>query len=695
MSRIAELEARPAAAAPATSSRTLDDALDEILRRGAGGPEELRAAIVDSAPLRAALDRIVRGGGEAALPALRLLGELPGRDLAAQRALLDEGMIPAGATALRAVWLAGWHAALEREGADPVVASRTLPADLRRGLVELLLAREPGSEAALAIALELGRAEAPGLELLGAVGRRGEVLRRLAEDVETSLASPTLRGVLLADTDALSDLVEMASTRPELADAIRGRADNWLADALAARDIEGLARLVVELGILRGRDGAEAESAWAAIEKLDDARAMLAGLDRGRLDLEDDPETICLLRPRCLPVAGETGPDLDRITGASRAEDLEAALAGLGTSRRRRLAALARGLEAGLRQGRDGRLLVRALRDDGHELVLAFLLARLDRVDAEEAAEVAIWALARGRSEARGWLEARLDHDPALRPGLVARLLAAGPETQAIAWRVADGDDLAAQRQLLLVCARDGLVMPQTVVGSLLRSLLIDPQAGDLAMRVFRASLGDDLRGLELEALSDPLTARPDVLLEDFALPRDDKLLPVILRCLDAGEARLRASALRVLCHYDLRGQVDRLTAFLRDDDAMVRVQLARCLGAVDDEVAGGLLMTLTRDTSYFVREAATRALGRRAGERVRPFLRERLTDGAAEVRIAAAESLVDLGEQDAVPLLIAMLDEPVLGLFVQLDLERRFGRKAEDVASWLAWWREDGSLER
>lgn len=692
--RLAALEARLAE----SDSGGLELVLRDLLARSGEKIDfGLLARVGASEPVARVVESLL-ADPELAASALRLAALMPGFDArrferSAERVALSE-------SSLRSLWLNGWIGALRRDEADIAEAASRLGPALRLALVESAAGGSVTSAEAVAIAFGLAADEegAQALLSLSALGLRRALLERCCEDLDASLEVSNLARFMASADDVLSDLVELAVDRPVLLEALRETTAVQLARARAEGDVEGLARLVVELGLLRARLQALPETAAATkfgdYPELDEARLALPGLVAGSIDLRDSPESLCLLEPRLLPETARVAEAGLALRAAGQDAVLSGLLASYPGTRRARLGALAAALAQAIRESRPPDHFARALRADDHPLVAPFLAARLDQHGPLESIDAGLYCLARGQEKAGAFLAGRLMADIANRSRILEKLFAAGPEGIALAWPIAETDDARAVFRLIELAMQYEIAMPRATIETILRSSTMDFDRRDVTMTTFRRSLGDDFREVIHRALIAPETLRKDVLLEDFALPPDLELRPIVLRHLDAEDARMRESALRVLQHYPLAGLIDRLALLVRDEDAMVRLQLARCLARSDDEVARGILMTMTRDRSPFVREAATWGLSGHEGERVVPILRERSSDVEAEVRIAAARALMVQGNGDGVMQLIEMLDLPVLGAFTRHYLLERFGNDQGDRAAWNGWWELEGRAQ-
>jgi HEAT repeat protein len=184
-------------------------------------------------------------------------------------------------------------------------------------------------------------------------------------------------------------------------------------------------------------------------------------------------------------------------------------------------------------------------------------------------------------------------------------------------------------------------------------------------------------------------------------------------RCLSAIDqipyANLMTAAARVAAVRRPEGITEVILGCLpwAEDEAIEEALFAALLKtALKDGVADPALTAAVSDKEPTRRAAAAFVLGQ-AGPRYRQQSRQLLGDASAKVRFQAASSLLQAGEREAVPALLALLtDGPVTVTWRAEDVLTRLtsesdaplpsaGRDAESRrrarAAWEAWWKEKG----
>lgn len=138
--------------------------------------------------------------------------------------------------------------------------------------------------------------------------------------------------------------------------------------------------------------------------------------------------------------------------------------------------------------------------------------------------------------------------------------------------------------------------------------------------------------------------------------------LPELLEALRDEDHEVRATAVRNLGGIRATDAAPELIGALQDEDSEVRETAAWALGESGDAKAIPALIEALHDESEGVRRSAARALGwmgRWVGQaEAIPALTGALQDESVEVRQSAALALADIGEAEAIPDLIKVLQE-------------------------------------
>ncbi len=300
-----------------------------------------------------------------------------------------------------------------------------------------------------------------------------------------------------------------------------------------------------------------------------------------------------------------------------------------------------------------------------------------------------------GRPSGPAWFQRSLEIEVDRRMQTLERLFDIGTEkAHEVARSIVGKGDPRATFQLVELCWERGVSIPKEDIVVLLRSPFLDATRMYVYMALFERCLGGELKELVTEALFDSQAARPETLLEYLAYGSDQKLLPLIGRFLGADQARVREGALRALVPLETSSLTKQLLVLVRDPDAMVRLQLARCLGSMgQDAVARGGLLVLSRDKHPFVREAAFDALAHHQEDNLLPALRFGVEDRDRAVAVAAAKTLIRLGHMDdkACDLLFRTVEDPWYGPDVRSFLLGQFKIDYGTRDEWRAWWSMGG----
>ena len=130
-------------------------------------------------------------------------------------------------------------------------------------------------------------------------------------------------------------------------------------------------------------------------------------------------------------------------------------------------------------------------------------------------------------------------------------------------------------------------------------------------------------------------------------------------RCLDAGAADERNTAIRVLQRVRSPAYADQVRSCLDHDDLETRVRSIHALAALRDTVCADVLRKRAASAEPVERRAAVEALGRIGVHDAQPLLLDLVRDEDADVRRAAAIALGELGTPEAREMLRELLASP------------------------------------
>jgi HEAT repeat protein len=219
-------------------------------------------------------------------------------------------------------------------------------------------------------------------------------------------------------------------------------------------------------------------------------------------------------------------------------------------------------------------------------------------------------------------------------------------------------------------------------------SLLQQLQSADRKERLAAARALGELRAKEavpplIQALDDRYAKVRVAAIDALARIGDERAIPPILRMAAAKQYHVRTSAGRALGH--IPGALPHLLRALEDERSSVREQVVTALGRTRDQRAFASLVRMLDDKSLGVRTRATRALERLGDKRAIPHLSEAVKrktkssrsaataigqlGGVAElaelmedrrswVRLSAVEGLRSAGEAGT-PHIVRALDDP------------------------------------
>ncbi|HHT9133651.1 MAG TPA: HEAT repeat domain-containing protein [Candidatus Avalokitesvara rifleensis] len=157
------------------------------------------------------------------------------------------------------------------------------------------------------------------------------------------------------------------------------------------------------------------------------------------------------------------------------------------------------------------------------------------------------------------------------------------------------------------------------------------------------------------ESVEKELAEKSLALLKKAVDNKDQKALVEALR---SQYPEVRVAAAKALAQTDNPETVSALATALRNDrEKDVRVAAAQSLGELGDESAAESLLRALNDENVSVRESAARALANFKGEDVVKSLTGLLNENTTPVAIAAAESLGQVGSAKAVEPLLELLN--------------------------------------
>ncbi|MEE9199905.1 MAG: HEAT repeat domain-containing protein, partial [Candidatus Brocadiales bacterium] len=158
-------------------------------------------------------------------------------------------------------------------------------------------------------------------------------------------------------------------------------------------------------------------------------------------------------------------------------------------------------------------------------------------------------------------------------------------------------------------------------------------------------------------AVEEELAEKSLALLKKAAENKDQK---VIIEALGSGYPEVRTSAAKALSQLNNPDTVSALTAsLLNDNEGDVRVAAAQSLGELGDENAVEPLLSALKDEDASVRESAARSLANFKGDNVAKSLIAVLeVDGPSSVTIAATDALGQIGSTEAVVPLSRLLSD-------------------------------------
>jgi len=153
-----------------------------------------------------------------------------------------------------------------------------------------------------------------------------------------------------------------------------------------------------------------------------------------------------------------------------------------------------------------------------------------------------------------------------------------------------------------------------------------------------------------------------DVGLTDFVLQAAEKFGPRAAEPLQAalkvGSVRVRSGAALALGRLRLPQTLPHLLTALTDREAAVRRSAVKALDTFHDMSAAGGLFRALGDNDLEVQEYATSALARLYPE-IYPQLMKRVQDQDPDIRKNVISTFRKIGDRDAVPAIIAALDDP------------------------------------
>jgi HEAT repeat protein len=156
-------------------------------------------------------------------------------------------------------------------------------------------------------------------------------------------------------------------------------------------------------------------------------------------------------------------------------------------------------------------------------------------------------------------------------------------------------------------------------------------------------------------------------LIRIFGKIGEPAVMPLI-DSLDSRDKEVTKLTIRIFGDIKDSRSVKPLVAMLNRDDYNVRNDACESLGKIADTMAFGEVSLRMADSVEVVRKSAAVALGRMKDERAIPYLVRGMSDPHFGVRMASANSLVEIG-QPSVPSLLLLLDhaqEPTMNLAIE-----------------------------
>jgi len=168
-----------------------------------------------------------------------------------------------------------------------------------------------------------------------------------------------------------------------------------------------------------------------------------------------------------------------------------------------------------------------------------------------------------------------------------------------------------------------------------------------------------------LEKLDTQSAREKWTLIRIFGKIGEPAVMPLI-DSLGSRDKEVTKLTIRILGDIKDSRSVKPLVAMLDRDDYNIRNDACESLGKIADTTVFGDVSLRMGDSVEVVRKSAAVALGRMKDERAIPYLVRGMSDPHFGVRMASANSLVEIGEPSVKSLLLENAEEPAMNLAIE-----------------------------